>query len=323
MGRELYELNIDPEFEGMIPPLSGEEQKMLEESILRSGCDTPLTVWNRTVVDGHNRYRICRKHGIPFAIDERAFESREVAICWMLEHQLARRNLNSYQRSELVLRYEPILKEEAKRRQATSTGSRMPPLPPNLAEAETRGDTRDHLARMAGVAHGTIDKVRRLEAVADEKTKQDLRSGRRSIHSAYTDLVTRRTGQGTGSETRLCTCCGKELSVTDFPRRKDSTVCKACAGKRQRIPEYSGLEVVNGQLAHVERKPEDVPETFHQVLSVLDFANENYILNIRHAFEMYTTGVRTDENRAVFVAHMQGVLNVVTQMIQDVVKEDK
>lgn len=73
----------------------------------------------------------------------------------------------------------------------------------------------------------------------------------------------------------------------------------------------------------MERKLEDVPETFHQVLSVLDFANENYILNIRHAFEMYTTGVRTDENRAVFVAHMQGVLNVVIRLKQDAYEQWK
>ena len=95
MEKKVYELKIDPEFRDLIPPLTEEEHKMLEASIVREGCDTPLTIWNGTIVDGHNRYEICRRHEIPFTYDEREFESKEAAMFWMLEHQLARRNLNS------------------------------------------------------------------------------------------------------------------------------------------------------------------------------------------------------------------------------------
>ena len=105
MEKKVYELRIDPELRDLIPPLSDEEKKMLEDSILRDGCDTPLIVWNGTIVDGHNRYDICRKHDIPFGIEEKDFEDRDAAMFWMLEHQLARRNLNSYQRSLVGLKY--------------------------------------------------------------------------------------------------------------------------------------------------------------------------------------------------------------------------
>ena len=63
--KKVWALKVDDELRGLIPPLSTEERKMLEESIVRDGCDTPLTVWEGTIVDGHNRYDICREHGIP------------------------------------------------------------------------------------------------------------------------------------------------------------------------------------------------------------------------------------------------------------------
>ena len=66
--KKVWTLKVDGELRGLIPPLSAEERKMLEESIVRDGCDTPLTVWEGTIVDGHNRYDICREHGILMGI---------------------------------------------------------------------------------------------------------------------------------------------------------------------------------------------------------------------------------------------------------------
>ena len=74
----------------------------------------------------------------------------------MLEHQLARRNLQTYQRGEIILKYEPILRRNASKRQATSTGGTDPQLVPNLAQADHKSKTRDQLAKMAGISHGTI-----------------------------------------------------------------------------------------------------------------------------------------------------------------------
>ena len=50
MEKKVYELKVDPELRDLIPPLSEEEHRMLEESILRDGCDTPLTVWDGTML---------------------------------------------------------------------------------------------------------------------------------------------------------------------------------------------------------------------------------------------------------------------------------
>lgn len=53
---------IDKEFENLLPPLSEEDYKGLEESIKADGCRDPLVVWGDTLVDGHNRYKICTQN---------------------------------------------------------------------------------------------------------------------------------------------------------------------------------------------------------------------------------------------------------------------
>lgn len=75
MEKKLYDLEIDPELQALIPPLSADEYEMLEESILRNGCDTPLIVWHSVIVDGHNRYEICQRHRIPFSIEDTPMRS--------------------------------------------------------------------------------------------------------------------------------------------------------------------------------------------------------------------------------------------------------
>ena len=68
-------MKIDAEFQSLIPPLTYEEKKMLEESILSEGCRDAIVVWNDTIIDGHNRYEICKKHGIHFETVQSRAES--------------------------------------------------------------------------------------------------------------------------------------------------------------------------------------------------------------------------------------------------------
>ena len=74
---------IDKEFKNLIPPLRNEEYTNLEESLLSEGCREPITLWNDTIVDGHNRYEICTRLNIPFRIVHKGFSSRAEAVSWI------------------------------------------------------------------------------------------------------------------------------------------------------------------------------------------------------------------------------------------------
>ncbi len=90
-------LTVLPELKSLIPPLSDHEFDLLEESIIKEGCRDPLIVWpnggRRIIIDGHNRYAICTKHGLPFEFTLKEFEHREEVEDWMERNQVGRRNL--------------------------------------------------------------------------------------------------------------------------------------------------------------------------------------------------------------------------------------
>lgn len=101
---DISDLIIDEEFESVIPPLSDDEFKLLEESILQEGeVYHPLVVWNNIIVDGHHRYKILKEHPeIKYRIAERNFENRYEAISWICLNQLGRRNLEDAQKKMLI-----------------------------------------------------------------------------------------------------------------------------------------------------------------------------------------------------------------------------
>ena len=106
---KLSSLKIDPEFSAQILPLSFEELQQLEINMIRDEKLTdPIIVWNKTILDGHNRYNILRKHSfIEYEIKEMEFSSRQEALIWICNHQLGRRNLTPERRKYLIgKRYE-------------------------------------------------------------------------------------------------------------------------------------------------------------------------------------------------------------------------
>ena len=173
-----------------LPPLTDEERQGLEADILREGCLSPLLVWNETLVDGHHRYRICQKHGIPFDVRQLQFESLDDACYWALRHHQHRRNFSPYKLVESVLQFEAKIAARAKENQRL--GGQMG------AEITNRGcrrddelepvDTQRELAKEAGVHRDTVARVRYIQDHADEETKQRLRNGQTTIRAEYRRL---------------------------------------------------------------------------------------------------------------------------------------
>lgn len=64
------ELKIDDDFKNLIPPLKEDEFSKLEKGILQDGIRDKLIVWNETIIDGHNRYAIAKKHDLTIGRNE-------------------------------------------------------------------------------------------------------------------------------------------------------------------------------------------------------------------------------------------------------------
>lgn len=98
------EIRVDHEFETNIPPLTEEEFRNLEHSILTAGeIISPIIIWNGIIVDGHNRYHILKNHPeLRYSVKEMDFTDRGEALNWICRNQLGRRNLTPLQKKYLI-----------------------------------------------------------------------------------------------------------------------------------------------------------------------------------------------------------------------------
>ena len=146
------EMKIDPEFETRIPPLTEDEFRNLEENILAAGeIYSPIIVWNGTIVDGHNRYRILKKHPeLKYSVKEISFSDRGEALSWICENQLGRRNLSPMQKKYLLgIQYKAQkMSHGGNRRNAAFSSDKNDHL-----KTET---TRQRLAKVHGVSEAYI-----------------------------------------------------------------------------------------------------------------------------------------------------------------------
>jgi hypothetical protein len=107
MSAVLAELKVDKEFESLCPKLTPEEEAMLRTQIQEDGCRDAIVTWanhDDTIIDGYNRYRICRETETPFRTKALKLDSRNDAISWIIKNQLGRRNLNETQRATMAAR---------------------------------------------------------------------------------------------------------------------------------------------------------------------------------------------------------------------------
>lgn len=184
----MHNIQIDSEFQALIPPLQAEELAQLEANILADGCRDPLVAWGNVLVDGHNRYSICSKHGLPFDTVEVGFESRSHAVEWIIKNQFGRRNLSDYQRGVLALRMKPIMEERARTQQLST-------LVQNAAVSQISDErkpirTDEAVSELANISRDTIRKIERIEEVAQPEVKALAAAGDVSINlaSQFVDL---------------------------------------------------------------------------------------------------------------------------------------
>ena len=169
--------NLCQQFEKVRIPATPVELDLLTASVLKYGCLIPLVTWKDTLIDGHERLKICQENDIPFETTEKHFDNDSDAIAWILKHQFATRHLLAYERCMKVLQYEPEILEFLKKRQSAVFKRRK--MPGFLLSSEA-------LAWFAGVSYGTFIKARELREAND---KDALLIAVTSINKGYEYLV--------------------------------------------------------------------------------------------------------------------------------------
>lgn len=219
---------IDDEFKNLIPELSDEEFERLKESILEDGLRDPIITWNGTIIDGHNRYRICTENNIPIKNTEKEFKSKNDALIWIAINQFGRRNLNTFQKSELALKIKPLIKAKANENLKTSTGG-VNPQPSTILKKVEKIDTTAELAKIVGVGYVTMSKAIKIDKEASEEIKEKLRKKEMSISKAYEEITKKDEPEEDGEEIKYtCNVCHGKYPIHEMVKGS-KTRCRPCA----------------------------------------------------------------------------------------------
>jgi 16S rRNA G966 N2-methylase RsmD len=164
-----------------------------EETLVWYGDDDDsyfVEDWTVTLLDGHNRYEICTRLGLPFDIERLPFPDRSHAEEWIIRNQFGRRNLSAYVRTQLALRLEETISKRSRQGNRTDLSQKsvksLPPL-----------DTQKEVAKAANVSHDTVAKVKRIEeattdGLVSDETISKLRSGEISINHVDKEIKKQR-----------------------------------------------------------------------------------------------------------------------------------
>lgn len=165
--KKIYELEINSQFESLIPPLSVEEFKQLEKNIKNGGCREPICVWKNTIIDGHNRYKICTKNNIPFYLQQIEFNSKEEAIDWICANQIGRRNISEETKRYLIgKRYEMEKILYAKNKKGSNQYIKKGSMEQGI-------DTAERLGNEYHIARGTVRKYAYYAKTVDKLSQKN------------------------------------------------------------------------------------------------------------------------------------------------------
>jgi hypothetical protein len=223
------DIKIDRQIEALLPPLDPEEYAGLSTSIQTDGCADSLVVWKEkgVLLDGHNRLRICQEYGIRFTVRYLKLPSRELAIQWVIDNQLGRRNLTDERRA--YLRGKEYLNKKQAHGGQVAKGSAQ----------NAHSKTAEQVAEKHGVNQATVRRdaefakaVDRIGA-ADPAAKESILSGKSG--QTRVEIIDKAS--------TLCRRCLRVGAVRD---------CRSCQELRRKATPR-GAKQVNGKVVFADK----------------------------------------------------------------------
>lgn len=272
----IADIKYDPEFQSCLPELSTAEYTGLEKSIVKYGVQSPVTMWNGYLVDGHNRVTICEAHGIKeIKTIDVYFDAKEDVIAWILSNQLSRRNLTDHQRNVVALRHKEIIAAKAKERQV-ETLKQNQPFWSNDQNGDEPINTRRELAKIAGTNETSI---RRSEYIEDHGTEEQKERAMKGGKGNSVSAIAKEIKQ---QEKHVCERCRKSKPEMDMIRHNQNWLCKDCVREeKKRYKDFAKSEEFEHISKTVERikSGETTPYTPQNVLDEMKYCVDGFILN--------------------------------------------
>lgn len=179
------------------PEIQNEQCKELKESIKKGYDNTfPIVIYKGSILDGWNRYNICKELNIEPAYKE--FEGDDNQALEFVINSNKRRDLTASQRAAIAVEYEVIFAEEAKKRQVEAGGDRkseeykqsnksvVASLPQGVSEPKPAPKSRDTAAKMVGAGSRYVSDAKKIKE-EDPEEFQKIMAGDLGINEYKTE----------------------------------------------------------------------------------------------------------------------------------------
>jgi hypothetical protein len=197
---------IIDELRDLIPALGVDEFTQLEANILKNGCRDALSVWETTskkitknpensdepiyvLIDGHNRFDICKKHNISFNVQLLTFTDLQEVKDYMIDLQLGRRNLRPEQVS--FFRGLRFLNEKSEKGKYDRENHKVQTEP--YAPKESI-DTAEKLAEEYNVGRSTIKRDAEYAkgiSKLDKNFRDDILTGKQKVSKMLIQTISK------------------------------------------------------------------------------------------------------------------------------------
>ena len=192
-------ITVNEDLKAYIEPLTADEHEALERSLLAEGCRDALVLWGDVLVDGHNRFGICQKHGLPFnTVQNPRLKTLEDVHLWMIDQHLGRRSVSDYQRGVLALRKREIVAERRARAQALANEARPGDDAAQADEDDASLEaaakaavlepkplqSREDIARAARLSSSQVGMIEKIQKQAAPEVVAALKAGELSLNAA-------------------------------------------------------------------------------------------------------------------------------------------
>lgn len=172
----MIELQINSLFKNALRPLDPDEYERLSKSIESEGCQRPVDVWQGQIIDGHNRYQICRETGQSFKVNNRDddFGDEADVLIWILDNVLVGRNLDFTDKKKYIGELYNLTKQRDEDRAERLQDKTV-----------LQGDTSENIGSKFGVSGRTVrrygseaERQKVLKQLQDDIRKEAAREGK-------------------------------------------------------------------------------------------------------------------------------------------------
>jgi len=177
-------IQIKDEFKKLIPALTAEEFKQLEQNCLDEGIREKIITWNGFIIDGHNRYEIATRWNLEYETEAKRFKDENEVKLWMIDNQNGRRNLTDGWKYKLQQIKKEILLEKGKKTQGTRTDI----LSIVDKKLEPKHNTQKIIAKTLNWSTGKVAMADIVFKKATPELEEKVLNNEITINQAYKDI---------------------------------------------------------------------------------------------------------------------------------------